>query len=72
MGLLVKEKLKKLKLKNGWLIDRLNLDGWNVYPEELSRFISGARKSERGDRMLAAAYDILCDYEKTERLKACY
>ena len=72
MGLLVKEKLKKLKLKNGWLIDRLNLEGWNVYPEELSRFISGARKSERGDRILEAALEILKDYEETERLKACY
>ncbi len=72
MGLLIKEKLKKLKLTNGWLMDQLNLRGWNVYPEELSRFITGARKSERGDRILAAAYDILCDYEDTKRLKACY
>lgn len=65
MGHLIKEKLRKLKLTNGWLIDRLNRDGWGVYREELSRFITGARKSERGDNILEAAYRILCDYEKS-------
>ena len=72
MGPLIKEKLRALKLTNAWLLEKLSRAGYTICREDLSRFINGKRKSDTGDKILAAAYDILCDYEETERLKACH
>lgn len=67
MGLLIKEKLRALNLTNGWLREKLRRAGYDVCRESLSRYINGSRKSDEGDRILAAAYDILCNYEDTQR-----
>ena len=66
MGPLIKEKLRRLKLTNAWLLDKLCRAGHNICRESLSRYINGSRKSDDGDRILEAAYDILCEYEDNE------
>ncbi len=72
MGLIIKQKLREFDLTNKWLLKQLNLAGYDVCRESLSRYINGKQKTDDGDRILEAALEILKDYEETERLKACY
>ena len=64
MGPLIKERLRKLKLTNEWLRSQLARAGYNVCRETLCRYINGKRKSDDGDRILRAAWEIIKDYER--------
>lgn len=64
MGHLIKQKLRELKLTNEWLRKQLSHAGYNICSETLCRYLNGKRKSEEGDRILSAAWEIIKDFDK--------